>query len=1360
MTDEIANAAADYALSPMQKGMLFHQLFEPDSGADLEQMVLRFREAVDLKNFSQAWEAAAGRHEVLRTSFPPSGDSEPRQRVHPTAPMEIVEIDQTAYNLRQADARLRRFLAADRRRGFDPEQAPLSRLTLFRRGPASTVVVWSFHHIILDGRSFPIVLSDVFAAYDALMAGRPVELEPSIPYRDFIERLETMDTEASDAYWRSTLEGFRAPTPLVVDGIGGLTGAESGFGEIKAFLDEPTTRALEAFATESGVTLNTTLQGVWALILSIYSNEADVVFGATRSGRYGTIEGSETMAGLFINTLPMRVTVSPEADVVSWLQEIRAQHLALRDFEHTPLVDVQALSEIRSGTRLFDSILVFETYQLDPNMRARTGTHDRVDYELLEQTNHPLLLSVYGGDRLELRLEYDRSLFDSAVIERMTGHVAALLHSMATIPEARVCDLEYLTEAERRIVTEGWNGMRRATPRADIVGRWRAQVAASGSHVAVVGPDEQLTYDELDARSDLVARHLLQQGAGPGRFVAVLLDRSVEATVAILGVLKSGAAYLPLDPGYPVDRLTHMITDSNVGIVISDAKRIASSEFSALLQRLDGVAELAIDDLEPLVDAPAPPASVDPEAGAYIIYTSGSTGTPKGVVVSHDAVVNHADGVGAAYGLQSQDRILQFAALSFDVAAEELFPSWLAGAAVVLRSNEIAADFDELERFVDQHRITVMNLPAAFWSTWVDHLSGLADVVLPSSLRLVVTGSEKVSTAHYERWRSLVGHSVRWLNAYGPTEATITASVFDPVGADVAPGAVMPIGRPIDNTAFLVLDQRGKPTPIGVAGELHIGGRGLAIGYHERPELTAEKFVADPFSPLPNARLYRTGDLARWLPDGNVEFLGRIDDQVKIRGFRIELGEIEAALGDLEGVGQAAVVTQADSSGNDQLIAHVVAEGTVGVIEPDDLRDQLEQRLPGYMVPVGIGFVDALPMTPSGKIDRAALPSIELGETAKAKVAPRTPLERRLAEIWSEVLGSSDIGVHDNFFDIGGNSLSAIRLFSAIRELTGERMKLPELFAAPSIAELAAVLGESENDGSFDDQTSAAGGAPSWVFPVKASGSRPPLFHLGGASVLRRLSTYLPDEQPLYALLEQDLSADHFYTSVAEIVPHCIEGIRAVQPKGPYLIAGLCFGGVVALEMSRQLQAAGDEVALTVMIDSFAPGAIQAANTERQLADAAAAEVPQPSGRADAQQSPSRIELLKATYHPTRVVRKTRKHLWRASWGPIHGLHRRVGRPMPSWLRDVEEANTIAADAYEASFYDGDVTLFRATENSDDLDGGPENGWGPLIGGTLTIEDVIGGHISMYEEPKVAGLAEALNRALESVTVREGKRHA
>lgn len=1315
---------AVYPLSPMQQGMLYGLLLEPGSGADLEQIVLRFDEKVDAAALGEAWHAVADRHELLRTSFEWSDGDEPRQRVHRRAPMEIVRHDVSASDAAVREARLDTFLRADRARGFDPTRPPLSRVTLFDGGDTA-VVVWTFHHLLFDGRSFPIVLADLLTAYDAVGAGRSAALPaPLDHYRSYIEWLDGLDREEAETYWRAELKGFSAPTPLGVDSIVAEGPASAHrFEEVRAAVGPSTVTALNALASATGVTLNTVVQGAWALLLATYSGDDDIVFGTTRACRYGTVPSADAMAGLFINTLPLRVGVVADLALADYLQQVRATHLAMRPVEHTPLVDVQSWSEVPPGTRLFETILVYETYEFGPSMRDRLGTGDRLAYELHEQTNYPVLLSVYGSDEMLLCLEFETSRLTPDVADRMAAHMGQILTAMAgAAPTSAVGELDWLSDAESAFLAAAGDGGGVEQPSSDVVSRFRARATQTPHADAVVDGATTMTFAALDNRSDQIAAHLAALDAAGGT-VAVLLNRSAQAIASMLGALKAGAAYLPLDPDYPPDRLEHMVADSGATVLVVDA---ATAERAAVgpLAALPGVRVLDVGAVDgDRVEVAAPPSPDDP---CYIIYTSGSTGLPKGVVVPHRAVVNHADAAMEHYSLAPTDRVLQFAALSFDVAVEEIFPTLLAGASVVLRTPEVSTSFDVLHDFVTAHQITVVNLPAAFWSTWVDHLvAGDADI--PSTIRLVVTGSEAVSSEQLSRWSLLAGAHIRWVNGYGPTETTVTATVYDPTDGAPAPGPVAPIGRPIRGVRTRVLGPNRRPVPIGAPGELHIGGAGVALGYHARPELTAERFIADPLG-APGDRLYRTGDLVRVLPDGNLEYLGRLDDQVKIRGFRVELGEIESALADLEGVAQAVVTVQPDPGAGPQLVGHLVLSPGAE-LDADGRREALRGRLPDYMVPVALAIIDEVPVTPSGKTDRRALQEVRLERSHADSVPPRTSTERDIAAIWADVLGLETAGVHDNFFELGGNSLVAIRLLGGIERLAGDRITLADLFAAPTIAELAARIDPDSRPTEPTTRLATTDPNRGWVIPIKTDGDKPPLFHLGGASVLRNLAHYLSDDRPLYALLEQDLDADHFATSVDEIVEHCIGGLRSVRPNGPYVIAGLCFGGVVALEMSRALRAQGEQVDLTLMIDSFAPGAITR----------------KPEDEVEAPSVADRLELLR----PSRVARKTRKRLWRRLWGPVHGGYRRLGRRTPLWLRDVEEANTIASDAYVATPYDGDVTLFIATEQDRRMNIAPLNGWGPLIEGRLDVDEVVGGHLSVYDEPHVRDLARKLNALLE-----------
>ena len=797
--------------------------------------------------------------------------------------------------------------------------------------------------------------------------------------------------------------------------------------------------------------------------------------------------------------------------------------------------------------------------------------------------------------------------------------------------------------------------------------------------------------------------------------------------------MKAGGVYLPLDPSYPEERLAYMLTDTETKILLThDALRESLPLQIEHTIYLDSEwAEIAESSSENLS------VEMTPDKLVYVIYTSGSTGKPKGVMIPHKALVNHAMAIAREYELTAEDNILQFAALSFDVAAEELYPTWLSGATVILRPESILTSFEVFEQFVVENKITILNLPAAFWQEWVSELERSTAAKVPERVRLVVTGSEKVSGEKLNRWLELVPDRVRWLNAYGPTEATITSTIFDPQKSSTPIGAAVSIGRPIDNLQVYLLDEQMQPVPIGVGGELHLGGVGLARGYLNRDDLTAGKFVQSPFSTSTADRLYKTGDLARYLPDGNIEFLGRADHQVKIRGFRIELGEIEAVLEAQDGITECVVDVRQDGGGNGRLVGYIVTNEQA--IDEELVRLNLKEQLPDYMVPTDYMHMDSLPLTPSGKINRRALPTPDFSaHTSTEIVPPRTELEKQLVDIWQDLLNVNPIGITDNYFELGGQSLLAMRLFAQIKDVTGQKLPLATLFESPTIEELAVAI-DHEIKGIQPERKLSNNYKP-WVIPIQPKGNKTPFFHMGGSALLYNLAKYLGEDQPMFGVLEQDLDGEHpLYVTVEDIVPHCIEGIRSVQPEGPYIIGGLCFGAVVSIEVARALRAQGEEVALVVMIDSYAPDAIQAPTSVTVNGEPI---------------EESHTPIYKRS--PDVIVRKIRKKAWRKSWKHIHNFYTKIGRPMPYRFRDIEEANTIANDAYKANEYDGDAILFQVAEREEGLIY-DENmmGWGKYIHGKTELYQVAGGHLSVYDEPHVKGLGTQIRTCIEQLNLKQ-----
>jgi natural product biosynthesis luciferase-like monooxygenase protein len=1411
--------------------MLFHHLSSERPGVDLEQIVCRLEECVDAEALLAAWKRVVGRHDALRTSFRWADLDEPVQVVHPSVEVSFDVFGEPASDEAARRARLDRYLEEDRRRGFDFSRPPLLRLALFPARDGGADLVWTFPHILLDGRSFPIVLGEAFDAYDAALDGRDVALPDPVPYREHVAWIQAQDWSAAEAFWRARLGGFSAATPLPAAGPG--RPEPQGRGERETRLSRETSDALRALAERRQVTLNTVLQGAWALLLSRHANERHVVFGATRACRSTGIARAREAVGLFINTLPVRVDVDPEARLGAWLTDLRLREREVRDHEHTPLLDLQTWSAVPPGRPLFESILVYDGWLLGPHMQARGGAYARRSFVLHEQASYPLVLYGYGEPEVLLKLAYDRPLYDDETASRLLDRLATLLRAMAEDPERRIGSLPVLAPEERRRTLEEWNATGAPVPEATVPERIVAQASRTPDATAVVFEDERVTYRELDVRSNRLARRLRALGVGPDVLVGLCVERSVEMMVALLAIHKAGGAYLPLAPEYPADRIAYMLRDAAAPLVLTEDALVGRlGHHGAQVLRLD--AEAAAIAREP--EAPVP-AVARPENLAYVIYTSGSTGRPKGVMVEHrqvasffaamDAaipgaepgrawlavtslsfdisvlellwpltrgltVVVHADqarvahrlqaetarapspvsfslmyfasgegagadtyrlllegarfadehgfeavwtperhfhafgglypnpsvtaaalagvtrrvalragsvvlpnhhpvrvaeewsfvdnlsggrvGISAASGWQPNDFVfcpqnyadakevmfrhldvvrrlwrgeeLRFPGPRGDVALRTLprpiqkeLPVWLTAAGnpeTFRRAGEIGANVlthmlgqtvgdladrirvyreawraaghpgvgrvtlmlhtfvgDDVEdvretvrRPMKDYLLSSVGLIRGFVGAWTafkrradggggagdvdlssltpEEMEGLADFsferyfetsalfgtpesCLPFVRRLVELGIDEIAClvdfgveteralrhlVHLDRLRRLAatlapatpasapegaradhgiaaqiashrvthlqctpsmarmllldpetrralgqlrtllvggeafpGHladelrgatSADLLNMYGPTETTIWSSTHR---VEAGGEATVPIGRPIANTSLYVLGEGGEPVPPGVPGELHVGGQGVARGYLERPDLTAQRFVPDPFSRVPGARMYRTGDLARYREDGVVEFLGRTDHQVKVRGHRIELGEIESLLAEEGSLRAVVVVAREDVVGDQRLVAYGIPHAG-RTLDATALQAHLRARLPEWMVPTHFVALSAFPETPNRKVDRKALPAPVEAPAARQGPyrAPESDVEGRVAAVWRDVLRLAQVGRDDNFFDLGGHSLLAVKAHRALVAEFGPGLRILDLFRYPTLRSLAAHL--------------------------------------------------------------------------------------------------------------------------------------------------------------------------------------------------------------------------------------------------------------------------------------------------------------
>jgi amino acid adenylation domain-containing protein len=1024
----------DCPLTPTQNGMLYDSLVSQDRGLYVVRFDLVLDGVTDPVALGAAWQQVHDRLPMLRAAVRWENVAEPVHVVRPAVTLPISQYDWRGSSEPERERALRELLATDRATGMDLTHAPLSRVAVIRLTDTSVRVVWSVHHILVDGWSGAEVIREVLAAHDSRQRAHPV---PRKDFRDYVDWLGRQDETAARLYWRGALSGFTAPNRLPFDREPARGYRPTASGVVRADLPEGLSGRLATCARDNGMTLNTLLQGAWAILLSRHVGASDVCFGATVSGRTVDLPRADTIIGLLINTLPVRVAVDGDRSVLPWLRELQAAQGGAREFEFVSLPTIRAWSDVPSGTNLFDSVVVFENFPFDRSAGTENGATVR-EFTAGVDTNHSLGLVVFPGEQLCLELHHDPALFDAATVERMAGHLTVLLDAIAEQKDRRLRELPMLTDAEFRTVTHDWNDtvstQSAARPLHEVIGDVALRQPDA---VAVRDGDQRYTYRALTERANRIAHHLRTRGVGPDVLVGVAVHRGIDAVVAILAVLAAGGAYVPLDPGYPRERLRSMLTETRPPVVLTQESLLGG------LPETD--AALVCLDRERFGDYPAtaPVTGVGPGNLAYVVYTSGSTGRPKGAMVAHGSLHNIVTAVCDQYRLTPRSRVLQFCSMSFDAGVQDLFTTLVSGATLVVADRDALNDSGALARQLRDEAVTVVALPPPVLST-VDP-TGLPD------LDVVATGGSVLAPEVAASW----SREHRLVNNYGPNEATITVTLFT-VDPDTDYRSV-PLGPPAPNCRLYVLDTDLSPLPAGVVGELYIGGDVLARGYVGRPGLTAERFVADRFG-LPGARVYRTGDLVRWTPTGMLEFVGRSDDQVKVRGYRIEPAEIRTALLRHRFVADAVVVARQDASAGVRLVAYVVP-GEGATVSSGELRADLAAVLPEYMVPSSFVLLDTFPLNPNGKVDRAALPAPARDDSGDGiYVAPRNPTEAALARIWSETLGLARIGVEDDFFGLGGDSIASLRLTSRMRQAFGVELSPRDLFDATTIAAVAQVL--------------------------------------------------------------------------------------------------------------------------------------------------------------------------------------------------------------------------------------------------------------------------------------------------------------
>lgn len=1248
------------------------------------------------------------RHQVLRTTFM-AEDGAPVQVVHDPGPIRLPVRDVSTLPPAERAAAVRLAAEEEFARPFDLAEDALFRALLIRSGPAEHTLVVVFHHAVFDGWSFGVFFDELAALYTAFGADRPSPLaEPALQYTDYSvwqrARLDQGALAEGLAYWRRTLAGapglLALPTDHPRPAVASYTGAQFGF-----ILPPEVTAAARSRARAEGCTLYMVLLAAYQVLLARLSGQRDVVVGSPVAGRpRAELEG---MVGFFVNTVVLRAEVADDLTFRDHLR--RARQTVLEAFEHQDVPFELLVEELRPERTLSHNPLFQAVFSLQ-----NTGAEDSVLLPGLEvapcavttrDAKFDLVLEVVeDGDTLRCELGYRTDLFEPETAQRLGRRYAQLLAQLLAEPERTVGSVDLLLPGEASELLRHGRGP--AVPGASITlhGLIEEQVRRTPNAPAVLCNGVETTYAELDTRAERLARSLRRRGVRPEGVVAVQLPRSVEAVVAFLAVLKAGGAYLPLDPSHPAERIAFMLRDARPVCVLTDRDLAAAD---------DGYGPQA------------PPDDAGPAHPAYVLYTSGSTGLPKGVVVPHAAAVNLVRWTVSEFGPQQLSRVLCAASFSFDASIFELFAPLACGGRV-----EIVRDVLALaERDPQADRTTLVSgAPSAMTVL-------AAQRRLPAGTTTVVNIGEALPGALVEEVLHVLPQA-RVFNGYGPTETTVWAAHWT---TEVPVSGLPPIGRPVGGDRLYVLDAALGQVPTGVTGELYVAGAGLARGYLGRPQLTAERFLPDPYAG-PGERMYRTGDLARWRSDGLLEYLGRTDHQVKIRGYRVELGEIEATLRSHPEVRQAVVLAREDVPGERHLVAYVVPGDPAAPPPVSELRGRLSRKLPAYMIPAVFVTLAELPLTGNGKLDRARLPAPTADRpTRKAPERPRTPQERRVAEVWAEVLHRDDIGLHDNFFDLGGTSLAAVRMAARIGRADGRTIRPAAVFQAPTVEQLAALLSEED-----------APGDASPLVTLRDGGAGAPvvLVHPLGGNVLcyAGLSDALGPDRPVHGLVARGLSDDEVPRDRVEAMAAAyLAALPQATTDRPFLLAGWSMGGVVALEMARQfLQATGRPLPV-FMLDSYPPppaglraGAGNRSDEAALLADFAA--------------DWGRVLDLDLGLSPADLARS----------GPRAGRERLLARAQAAGVLSPDDdlllldrlfrtyaAHAVALDHYRpATAYPGPVTLLSARAGR--VGDAADHGWSERVSGPLTVVEVLGDHYSMLREPHLAHTAAALRAHLKA----------
>lgn len=1330
-----------YPASPIQKGIWLLLQYQEKGTMFNIPVIVRFTGPLKKEHLEKAFDFLIARHDSLRTVFE-IVDEELVQRILPSVRVEMTVKDISDILPERQAAELEKIRSAEGQHQFRLETGPLLKLHLVIVGRHDYQLFLTFHHLIIDGWGASVFFRELASAYEAFAEGKtPVLPDRNISYGDISlwqhERIQNDLLGEQIQYWVEQLHGASFVQNIPYDFSKPSTSAFSG---ARRWFSIPpdVTVSISDYCRQNSFTLFMYLMTAFQILIRRYTGATDIVTGTTIANR--NHPDTEAVVGLLANSLAIRTVFTGDPDFQELLLQIRKVSLEAFDHQDVPfgVVVENVVQQHEKGHHpVFQNLFILQN---TPEAQFKAG-EIVFSYEEVgnETAKIDLLLNAeVRNGAIVCWIEYNTGLFHADTIERLATDYLWIASRAFHDSDTPVSSWNLPSIPDASLFA----GDEKPLKAACCHNLFERQAERNPERIALRSDAVVLTYRELNDQANHLARMLIQHGVGPDIPVGLCVQRNAGMIVAILGILKAGGCYVPLDSQYPGERIQYMVRNSGIRLAITDASSAHALSFD---RSLDLLFLDKPDAAAPPLSCDNPPLRAGAEDTAYIMYTSGTSGTPKGIMVTHRGVTNLAVSAADAYGVTDTDRMLQFFSVSFDGSVEEIFMTLAAGATLVIRTFDTAITVPDFLSYIEQHSISVIDLPTAFWKELVHGVS-VNTARIPDCLRTVIIGGEQASATDYRNWQRVCNHKVRVVNTYGPTECTIVSVCCDPAKIespyDVNRG--LPIGKALANTQLHIVDELLRRVPFGMPGELLIGGAGVAKGYIGLPELTSERFIDDHFHENPqNGRLYRTGDIVRSLPDGNLQFLGRKDNQVKIRGFRIEPGEIESVLNQHELIRQSAVIDLKNDQGKTALAAYFVSDNNSP--SSSELRQYLTQKMPEYMVPSYFVPIDRIPLLPNGKIDRNALPLPDTDTAEERKtpyVAPENEMEQSLVEIWQEVLGVHPIGITDDFFDLGGHSLLAVRLCSQIQKKINKKVTLSGLFQSLTIEKLARKIS--------DEEWVAESSPAVCIHSVDSGTSLPALFFIHilgtGLKFCRPMVRRLSPELPVYGLsihLLEEYPSERLRAE--ELATLYIREIKKIQPQGPYLLAGISFGGIIAFEMARELRRTGDDIALTALIDTNLPGAIYVQSGKEKM-----------SGLREKIKTEGLSWLLRKSgetvYYKWFDFTDRCRHLYTRALLRLYTIRSGTSR-LPVFLKEftANNQNDDAFRNYQPQPYDGSVILFKSQERfyDDHVFSGPQYGWGTIALGGVEVLDCPGNHFGMLAEPHVRTLAMKLMHSID-----------